>query len=50
MGVKIENGKIVSVKPNLYELKNISAEIPLGNEIAKIKIDENDISVEYINL
>lgn len=48
MGVKIENGKVLSVKPNLHSIKHIKADIPLGNEIIHFDITEDE--VKYNNL
>lgn len=47
IGLKIEKGKVVSITPNLYGLKHISAEIPVGKDMLFLKIFEDKIETDY---
>lgn len=46
LGIKIEDGKLVSINPHLYDLKYIKAEIPIGNKMIKISVDEENVKVD----
>ncbi len=49
LGLKIENGEIVSIKPNLFELNKIEAVLPIGKEKISITVDNNDITVNLLS-
>ncbi len=40
LGLKIEDGKVISVTPNTFGLTEIEAEIPVADGILKIKIKD----------
>ena len=40
LGVKIEDGKVISVTPNTFGLTEIEAEIPVADGILKVKIKD----------
>ena len=48
LGIKIEDGKLISINPHLYDLKYIKAEIPIGNKMVKISVDEKNVIVDNI--
>lgn len=47
IGLKIEKNKVVSITPNLYGLKHIYAEIPVGEDTLFLNIYEDKIETKY---
>jgi hypothetical protein len=43
IGLKIENGKVTEIKPNLMGLKTVVAKIPLGDKLLYIKIKDTQV-------
>lgn len=48
--MKIEYGKVVDIKPNLMGLTNVTAKIPVGDQILELIIDREDIKFNIMNL
>ena len=48
LGIKIEGGKIVEIKPDLLGLRTVKAKIPLGNKWVNIEIDGENIKSRII--